>query len=127
MRHQRIRDGIILLPWMFVARCTCMYLRTVQVKWDSFDPSAQGGFLAWLPGFYGTVEGAAESEARWLGPVLPDQAAVLVAALLIAVFTRTDKSFRMRLTNAVSSGGLPNTPSGIAAATLLCASCTCCR
>ena len=53
------------------------------------------------------VEAAAEGEARWLGPVLPEQAAALVAALLTAVFSRTDKSFRMRLSGALSLGALP--------------------
>ncbi len=77
-----------------------------QAKWDAFDPASAGGFAAWLPGFYGAVEAAAEGEARWLGPVLPEQAAALVAALLAAVFSRTDKSFRMRLSSALSLGAV---------------------
>ncbi len=78
-----------------------------QAEWDAFDPAATGGFAAWLPGFYGAVEAAAEGDALWLGPVLPEQAAALVATLLAAVFSRTDKSFRMRLSSALSLGAVP--------------------
>lgn len=78
-----------------------------QAQWDAYDPSAPGGFPDWLPTFYGSVESATESEARWLAPVLPARASELAGALAAAVFIKIDKSFRMRLSNALESGAQP--------------------
>lgn len=75
----------------------------LQAQWDAFDPNSPGGFPDWLPVFYGSVESATENEVRWLAPVLPAQAAELAGALAAAVFTKIDKSFRMRLNNALES------------------------
>lgn len=75
----------------------------LQTQWDSYSPSIRGGFPAWLPTFYKAVTSAAEDEARWLGPVLPKDATELVGALVIAVFNKIEKSFRMRLNNAFES------------------------
>lgn len=43
---------------------------------------------------------------QWLASVLPEQAAGLATALMAALFARTDKSFRMRLTATLAQGAL---------------------
>lgn len=57
-----------------------------------------------MGGFYSEALAAVEAEMHWLATVLPEQAAGLATALMAALFARTDKSFRMRISATLVQG-----------------------
>lgn len=57
-----------------------------------------------MSAFYSEALAAVEAEMHWLASVLPEQAAGLATGLMAALFARTDKSFRMRISATLVQG-----------------------